>query len=78
MAAVKVNRPHIVGIGQAGIFVKSMLQGQELLLTAQVPFTKDGGSMASFFQYVRNGLFIFTEPVFTQGINTLKMPMRLE
>lgn len=49
-ALLRMEGPHVIGVGKSVIFVKTVLQGKELWMVSQVPFAEDGGAIAFLFQ----------------------------
>src|SRR6218665_2362841 len=52
----RVQRPHIMRIGYAVVFIEALLQRKELPLAAKVPFAKNTGRVTLCFDNLRNRL----------------------
>ena len=48
----RMIRPHVIGIGQAKVLIKTMLQGQELGMMSQMPLAVDGRGIALLFAHL--------------------------
>ena len=55
---IGVERPHVVGVGQAEVFVEAVVQREELRRIAEVPFAEDGGGVAALFDQFGEGHFV--------------------
>jgi hypothetical protein len=61
---IGVEWPHIVGVGEAEVFVEAMAQREKLGRVAKMPFAKNGGSVAALFDELGESHFVVANPDF--------------
>ena len=58
---LRMPRPHVVGVGQAKVFVESLAQGQERLFVSEMPLAKHRRRVAALLQDLRDGELVRVE-----------------
>jgi hypothetical protein len=56
--------PHIVGVGEAEVFIEAMAQRQKLRRIAQVPFAENGSGVAALFDELGESHFVVADADF--------------